>query len=655
MVGSDEEVDDVFFDSADCLSSNESAVAKDESRYGRSEYEIWMNEPRSVKERRRNFLREMGLVEFAPVNEMIGLDRITERSGAVLSSTQGTEEDLDCERKMNREANCMVDAMTEKSVVLEGESTELWLSVDECGGRNYESHLEECKDANEKKVKKWWKRLVSMKRRREDTTTPDVTRSNSEKPKTNRMKVKQNKKKCTEFTALYMGQEIQAHKGYIWTMKFSPDGQYLASGGEDGVVRIWHVTSEDGSCKSFIDEDNFGSIVKEGKTMFGKKKYSHVPVVVPNKIFQIEESPLQEFHGHTSDVLDLAWSDSNYLLSCSMDKTVRLWQVGCDKCLGVFHHSNYVTCIQFNPIDDNYFISGSIDGKVRIWGVFEERVVDWIYVRDAISAICYQPDGKGFVVGTVTGTIRFYEASGNVLQLEAEVHFPDRKKSSGNKITGIQFSKEESQKIMITSEDSKLRILDGLDVIHKFKGLSKSGSQMSASFTTTGKHIISVGQDCRVYVWSYDDLCFPSSKHAKSIRSCEHFVAEGVSVAVQWSGMGTEHGILCSGSSCNSLQRCSQRWDNLESSSWNRESERFSLGSWFSIDGACRGSATWPEEKLPLWETAEGLYSQHQHQQCQSNMYDIAAMSETWGLVIVTAGCDGMIKTFHNYGLPVRL
>lgn len=53
-----------------------------------------------------------------------------------------------------------------------------------------------------------------------------------------------------------------------------------------------------------------------------------------------------------------------------------------------------VTCVQFNPVDDNYFISGSIDGKVRIWGVSEKRVVDWDDVRDVITAICYQPDGK---------------------------------------------------------------------------------------------------------------------------------------------------------------------------------------------------------------------------------------------------------------------
>nr|KAJ0200080.1 hypothetical protein LSAT_V11C600336400 [Lactuca sativa] len=48
-----------------------------------------------------------------------------------------------------------------------------------------------------------------------------------------------------------------------------------------------------------------------------------------------------------------------YLLSSSADNTVRMWKVGHNECLKSFTHNNYVTCVEFNPVDDNYFISGA--------------------------------------------------------------------------------------------------------------------------------------------------------------------------------------------------------------------------------------------------------------------------------------------------------
>jgi WD40 repeat protein len=50
--------------------------------------------------------------------------------------------------------------------------------------------------------------------------------------------------------------------------------------------------------------------------------------------------------------------------------------------------------VNFNPVNDNVFISGSIDGKVRIWEVVRCRVVDYIDIREIVTAVCFRPDGK---------------------------------------------------------------------------------------------------------------------------------------------------------------------------------------------------------------------------------------------------------------------
>ncbi|KAG6657366.1 WD repeat-containing protein 44-like [Carya illinoinensis] len=655
MLRSDEGEIDVFFDSTDCCSSVDS-VADEALGSIHLEYGVWMNAPVSVKERREVFLRGMGLSELASPKicaeengmdaaasqELMGLERLKQCSGAerlkqcsgafsssCISSTDLAEENLVCCRR-------------ERGSVLNGEDAGL-----SSPAREYvESDVRACSeeysrlDVGKRRLKNWLKHFVGKSKGGGDTFVTKVSKPNSETPKINRMKVWQNKKRYMEFTALYNGQEIPAHNGLIWTMKFSPDGRYLASGGEDGVVRIWCVTSEDASDNYMTAINSYGIKVKGGKSTFGGKSTSYASIDIPDKVFHIEESPLQEFHGHSSDVLDLSWSHSNCLLSSSTDKTVRLWRLGCKQCLNVFRHNDYVTCIQFNPVDENYFISGSIDGKIRLWRVSEKHVVDWADVRDVITAICYKPDGKVFIVGSIRGTCRFYDASGKHLKLDAQIRIQGRKKTSANKITGIQFCQERSQRVMITSEDSKLRVYDGIDLVQKYRGLPKSGSQMSASFTSSGTHIVSNGEDSRVYLWNYDGMCIQTSKRTKSVRSCEHFFSEGVTVAIPWSGSGAG-------------QRSSQALDQ-EATSRFKDSERLSSrGNWFSMDGSCRGYATWPEEKLPLWDVpVSEEESQDQH---HGNAHKHRAISNLWGLVIVTAGCDGTIRTFHNYGLPVRL
>jgi alpha-tubulin suppressor-like RCC1 family protein len=47
-----------------------------------------------------------------------------------------------------------------------------------------------------------------------------------------------------------------------------------------------------------------------------------------------------------------------------------------------------------------------------------------------------------------------------------------------------------------------------------------SGSQMSGSFASNGKHVISVGEDSRVYIWNFNDSgnYFPNREKTEFLR-----------------------------------------------------------------------------------------------------------------------------------------
>ncbi|KAL5738638.1 hypothetical protein ACOSP7_031399 [Xanthoceras sorbifolium] len=659
------------------------------------QYDVWIRSPRSVEERRSKFLDWMGgsLDQSLGDNsvEVVSLDgdvdRIRESSGAVLR-TPGIREEFCSTHSVNDNSNLLGDDFICRGGNLDGRMV---CDVDEMGRYGEMSGGQEMGSENTseplstfqededvervnnsvgimKRVKsRWLNRLRSIgcvvdKQGQAEKSRPNEDDANLW-PRVKRVKVRQCKKRLKELSALYQGQEIQAHEGPILTMKFSPDGQFLASAGEDGVVRLWQVVEDerlnehdipeiDPSCIYFtvnhLSELKPVFIDKEKLSMLRslRKTSDSACVIFPPKVFRLLEKPLHEFYGHSGEILDLSWSTNNYLLSSSVDKTVRLWQVGNDLCIRVFSHSNYVTSVQFNPVDDNYFISGSIDGKVRIWNIQGCQVVDWADIRDIVTAVCYRPDGQGGIVGSMTGNCRFYSMSDNHLQLDAEICLHSKKKSPCKRITGFEFFPQDSSKVMVTCADSQVRVLQGLNVIGKYKGLRSAGNQLSACLTSDGKHIVSTCEDSNVYLWNCIGQENSAPPHqAKKIKSWERF-ATNASVAIPWSG-------LKFGNSENQLNFHASDDESPEMQSLFSPAS-FSLSQEYFLESFPKGSATWPEEKLPTLSSTPSASPMHKSQfkflksSCQNT-----SNSHAWGLVIVTAGWDGRIRSFHNYGLPV--
>lgn len=100
--------------------------------------------------------------------------------------------------------------------------------------------------------------------------------------------------------------------GAVWATEFSRDGRYLAAAGRDGKVRVWAVLSTPEERKSHEHEEDVLLSTHGGERL-------SAPV--------FKSEPVREFEGHTGEILDLSWSKNNFLLSSSMDKTVRLWHM----------------------------------------------------------------------------------------------------------------------------------------------------------------------------------------------------------------------------------------------------------------------------------------------------------------------------------------
>ena len=155
------------------------------------------------------------------------------------------------------------------------------------------------------------------------------------------------------------------HDEYVWTVAFSPDGQFLAAGDGEGTVKIWDVQTQQVTAQLEGDTVAVYTVIfsPDGKTLATAGYQGHI------KLWSVSNSELLGTLKNRDTVHTLDFSPDGKVLANTGHSTVTLWSVNSgEEITALTGHTGWVLGTAFSP-DGTTVISSGDDGTVRLQNI----------------------------------------------------------------------------------------------------------------------------------------------------------------------------------------------------------------------------------------------------------------------------------------------
>jgi WD40 repeat protein len=287
---------------------------------------------------------------------------------------------------------------------------------------------------------------------------------------------------------------FMGHEGRVLRAHFSADGKRLVTASEDATARVWSLASADDlvSEAKLLDKPGAAAVVADlsadGRIAVGYRDGTM-------RLWRDAKASPVELVGHDRPLTGAFFSPSgSHLLTTSMDRTARLWDVGSRQST-VLPHEDRVTWAAFAPNGDR-LVTASWDNVVKVWSMRGPPLP--LHGHEApVSHAEFSPDGQRIATASWDGTAHIWDARTGVMLRE----LPRENVPLTRVVFSPQRAARKSDRLVTTSASRRARLWNALNGDKIADLIGHRREIVWADFSPDGSLLVTASFDHTAQVW----------------------------------------------------------------------------------------------------------------------------------------------------------